>query len=200
MIKNVCHNVWSPYVFAKVKELLMGSEIPWYLCVTDYYNENKDQNSHKWQHIAYHKGVGSSFVGPYLEMAVWDALSKSGQDVDELIRIRCSVTEIVNQHYVGGAHVDTDTPHMTALFYINDSDGDTILYNEKFDPDLGLNQYDYYKQIVKEPTVKHTVTPEANKMFWFDGLYYHSSNSPTSVSKRFIINVNYTLKKKQNEC
>ena len=173
----------------------MGGEIPWYLCVTDYYNKDKDQNSHKWQHIAYHKHVGGSFVGPYLEMAVWDALSKTGQDVDELIRIRCSVTEIGNKHFVGGAHVDTDTPHMTALFYINDSDGDTILYNEKFDPEMGLNQYDYYTQIVKQPTIQNTVTPEANKMIWFDGLQYHSSNSPTSVSKRFIINVNYTLKK-----
>jgi hypothetical protein len=83
---------------------------------------------------------------------------------------------------------------MTALFYLNDSDGDTIMYNEKYDPSSGYNQYDYYKNVIKMPTVQSTVTPEENKMFWFDGLQYHSSNSPTNVTKRFIINVNYTLK------
>ncbi len=194
LANNTCHNVWSPYVLSKVKEILMGPEIPWYLCVTDYYNDDKNQNSHKWQHIAYHKNVGGSFAGPYLEMAVWDALSKTQQNVDELIRIRCSVTEQGHEHFVGGPHVDTDTPHMTALFYLNDSDGDTIMYNEKYDPSSGYNQYDYFTKVIKEPTVQSTVTPEENKMFWFDGLQYHSSNSPTTVTKRFIINVNYTLK------
>ncbi len=191
---NICYNVWSPYVLSKVKEVLMGPEMPWYLCTTDYYGNYSNPNSHKWQHIAYHKNVSSSLAGPYLEMAVWDALSKTQQNVDELIRIRCSVTEIGNEHFVGGPHVDTNTPHMTALFYLNDSDGDTIIYNEKFDPALGLDQYKYYEQHVVKPTIMKTVTPEENKMTWFDGLLYHSSNSPTTTAKRFIINVNYTIK------
>jgi hypothetical protein len=178
-----------------IKELVMGADNPWYICNTDYYGNYSDVNSQKWQHIAYHKGVTSSAIGPYLETAVWDALGKTQQQVDELIRIRCSVTEIGNKHFVGGPHVDTNTPHMTALFYLNDSDGDTIMYNEKFDPSLGIDQYEYYNKYIKQPTVMKTVTPEENKMFWFDGLLYHSSNSPVTTAKRFIINVNYTLKK-----
>lgn len=192
---NICYNVWSPYVLSMIKELVMGPDNPWYICNTDYYGNYSDVNSQKWQHIAYHKGVTSSAIGPYLETAVWDALGKTQQQVDELIRIRCSVTEIGNKHFVGGPHVDTNTPHMTALFYLNDSDGDTIMYNEKFDPSLGIDQYEYYNKYIKQPTVMKTVTPEENKMFWFDGLLYHSSNSPVTTAKRFIINVNYTLKK-----
>jgi hypothetical protein len=191
---NTCYNVWSPYVLAKVEELIMGNTIPWYICNTDYYDNYSNINSQKWQHIAYHKNVMASQIGPYLEMAVWDALSKTQQNVDELIRIRCSVTEIGHDHFVGGPHVDTNTPHMTALFYLNDSDGDTIMYKEKYDPSKGVDQYEYYEKYIKTPTVEKTVTPEKNKMFWFDGLQYHSSNSPTNTSKRFIINVNYTLK------
>lgn len=113
---NTCYNVWSPYVLAKVEELIMGNTIPWYICNTDYYDNYSNINSQKWQHIAYHKNVMASQIGPYLEMAVWDALSKTQQNVDELIRIRCSVTEIGHDHFVGGPHVDTNTPHMTALF------------------------------------------------------------------------------------
>lgn len=191
---NTCYNVWSPYVLAKVEELIMGNTIPWYICNTDYYDNYSNINSQKWQHIAYHKNVMASQIGPYLEMAVWDALSKTQQNVDELIRIRCSVTEIGHDHFVGGPHVDTNTPHMTALFYLNDSDGDTIMYKEKYDPSKGVDQYEYYEKYIKTPTIEKTVTPEKNKMFWFDGLQYHSSNSPTNTSKRFIINVNYTLK------
>jgi len=189
------NTVWSPLVLDKVKELLMGGEVPWYLCTTDYYGNYKNPNSHKWQHIAYHKNVLSSAIGPYLEIAVLDALGRSGQDIDELIRIRCSVTEIGKESYVAGAHVDTNTPHRTALFYINDSDGDTILYNELFDPAVSDDQYKFYEQnLNRQVTVAATSTPAENKMIWFDGLRYHSSNSPTTVAKRFIINVNYTVK------
>lgn len=193
-MQDTCQNVWSKYTLAKVKELLLGPSMPWYICNTDYYDNYSDINSQKWQHIAYHKNVTASAIGPYLEMAVWEAFSKTNQNVDELIRIRCSMTEIGHDHFVGGPHVDTNTPHMTALFYLNDSDGDTILYNEKYDPSKRLDQYAYYEQYIKTPTVNKTVTPEENKMFWFDGLTYHSSNSPTKTSKRYIINVNYTLK------
>jgi hypothetical protein len=79
------------------------------------------------------------------------------------------------------------------LFYINDSDGDTIVYNEQYRPLQGLDQTEWFEQKIGTPTVDYTVTPRANQMCWFNGLTYHSSNSPTTVAQRYIINVNYTV-------
>jgi|TARA_B110000971_G_C19808774_1_gene407809 hypothetical protein len=191
---NEVLNVWSPYVFDKITELMTSPMMPWYVCITDYYNEDENPHNHKWQHIAYHKDVSDTYMAPWLTMAVGDAISRSGQNLDEIIRVRCSTTTITPENHVADPHVDTDFPHMTALFYLNDSDGDTIVYKDVYDESKRLDQTEYYKQYVKTPTVDYTVTPQANKMCWFNGLTYHSSNSPTTVAKRYIINVNYTIK------
>ena len=66
-------------------------------------------------------------------------------------------------------HVDTTIPHVVVLYYVNDSDGDTHLFN-------GVD-------IIK------TVTPKKNRVVIFDGSIYHSSGSPTT-NKRCVINFN----------
>jgi hypothetical protein len=192
--QNIVQNSMSDYVFRKVQDMIMGGAMPWYLCITDYYGQEVNPYNHKWQHIAYHKDVQSTYLAPYLEIAVGDAISRTGQKVDEIIRIRCSATSITPQNHIADPHVDTDFPHRTALFYLNDCDGDTIMYKEKYDPTRGINQTEYFKQYVKTATVDYTITPQANQMCWFDGLTYHSSNSPTNSAKRYIINVNYTVR------
>ena len=191
---NLFQNVWSPYQFDRVTQLLTGGDMPWFVCITDYYSEEVNPYNHKWQHIAYHKDTSSTPMAPYLEMACGDAISRSGQTDIDIIRIRCSVTGITPKNHIADPHVDTIFPHRTALFYINDCDGDTIIYKEKFDPQQNLDQTEYYKQHVGKATVDYTISPRANQMALFDGLTYHSSNSPTNSAKRFIINVNYTAR------
>jgi hypothetical protein len=193
-MKNVFQDVWSPYVFNRVRDLITGGNMPWFVCITDYYGQEVNPYNHKWQHIAYHKDLSQTHVAPYLEMAAGDAISRSGQNIDEIIRIRCSVTGITPENHVADPHVDTDFPHRTALFYLNDCDGDTIMYKEKYDPSKRLDQTQYFKQHVGTATLDYTITPQANQMAWFDGLTYHSSNSPTNSAKRYIINVNYTVR------
>lgn len=191
---NIVQNAMSDYVFNRVQQMIIGGDMPWYLCITDYYGTEVNPYNHKWQHIAYHQGTQSTHLAPYLEMAVGDAISRTGQDVDQIIRIRCSATSITPQNHIADPHVDTDFPHRTALFYLNDCDGDTIMYKERYDPRLGLDQTEFFKQQIKTATVDYTISPRANQMSWFDGLTYHSSNSPTTAAKRYIINVNYTVR------
>jgi hypothetical protein len=140
-MKNVFQDVWSPYVFNRVRDLITGGNMPWFVCITDYYGQEVNPYNHKWQHIAYHKDLSQTHVAPYLEMAAGDAISRSGQNIDEIIRIRCSVTGITPENHVADPHVDTDFPHRTALFYLNDCDGDTIMYKEKYDPSKRLDQH-----------------------------------------------------------
>lgn len=193
-MNNVYQDVWSDYQLAQVKNLIMGPNMPWFVCITDYTSGAIDPNNHKWEHIAYHKDRQESHASTWLQMACGDAIARSGQTVDEIIRIRCSITTITQNNHIADPHVDTDFPHRTALFYLNDCDGDTIMYKEKYDPNSRMDQGTYREQYVPNPTVDYTITPRENQMAWFDGLTYHSSNSPTNSAKRFIINVNYTVR------
>ena len=190
---NIVQNCMTDYVFAEVKNLVMGPSMPWFVCITNYHADEINPNNHKWQHIAWHKGVQESHLTPWLLTACGDAVERTGQRIEEIIRIRCSVTTMTSENHIADPHVDTDFPHRTALFYLNDCDGDTIMYREQYDPQSRMDQAEYFKQRIGTPTVDYTITPRANQMTWFDGLTYHSSNSPTNSAKRFIINVNYTV-------
>lgn len=78
-------------------------------------------------------------------------------------------------------HVDSRIPHTVCLYYVNDSEGDTVLYDQTIDTvdiaDVQTTQF----------TVKHRVTPRKGRVLIFNGKYYHSSSNPTNT-RRCIIN------------
>lgn len=193
---NTKFDALSPAVFNKVRQAVMSPETPWYSLSTDYYNaQSPDAYSHSWAHLAFSDGVAYSQLGELLYMAVLSALDNTGQDISDIIRIRLGLHTISPQHRYGGAHVDYNLPHQVALIYLNDSDGDTLIFNEKYDPTSNADTYHYFQDRFQgKASVIHSSTPVANKMIWFDGMHYHSSCSPTTVAKRITINVNYLLK------
>ena len=103
----------------------------------------------------------------------------------ELLRCRLAMNLSDN---IGGAHqqhIDQSTPHTVLLYYINDSDGDTILYKERANP-LTYLAGDYPKEF----NVDVRVTPKKGRAIIFDGLQFHSASSPKNFLKRQIININ----------
>ena len=79
---------------------------------------------------------------------------------------------------------DVDTPHrdiydrddfFVVLYYVCDSDGDTIIYNETKESD----QY----------TIKQRVTPKKGRVVIFDGILMHTAEHPLN-NTRCIVNYN----------
>ena len=79
-------------------------------------------------------------------------------------------------------HTDMDQDHLVVLYYINDTDGDTIIFEET-DKELpripGLS--------IQDLTEKTRVTPKQGRVVLFNGHHYHCSSNPTS-DKRCILN------------
>ena len=66
-------------------------------------------------------------------------------------------------------HIDIENKeHIVALYYVCDSDGDTIIYNERKDQGLEAKSY----------TIKEKVTPKQGRMVIFDGTLYHTAEQP----------------------
>lgn len=82
-----------------------------------------------------------------------------------------------------GPHTDYDTPHMVMIYYVNDSDGDTIFFEER-----NTGTTDNSKK-----TISQQVTPKKNKCIVFDGLQYHTGSVPKD-SHRVFININFYFK------
>jgi hypothetical protein len=195
MTVNKCYAALTPIVFKKVKQLVLGVETPWYATMTDYYSAQPNIYSHSWTHFAIMDGKSISPLGDSLMIAALSALENSGQNVDQIIRIRLGLHSIGPQQFTGGAHVDLPYPHMVGLLYLNNGDGDTQIYNEKYDSLANTDTYQYFQQVHKgQSTIMETSTPKENKLIWFNGLHYHASQSPTTVANRVVININYTTK------
>jgi hypothetical protein len=75
----------------------------------------------------------------------------------------------ININYI---HNDQQFPHFVCLYYINNSDGDTIFYNNQ-----------------KEEIQR--VSPKKGRIIFFDGTIKHSGSFP-SKNTRAIINYNFS--------
>lgn len=99
-------------------------------------------------------------------------------------RVRLDMTCYNPNVKVHEAHVDLDIPHYSAVYYVNDSDGDTIIYDQTFEGNMNPPA---------ELTVKRRVEPKANRLLLFNGKYFHTGTSPSKHKNRIIINSNYFL-------
>ena len=87
---------------------------------------------------------------------------------------------------IDSLHIDSDKPHYAVIYYVVDSDGDTIITSKKYDGIKGKE--DSLK--VKDFEIIKTVTPKQGRAVIFDGAYYHTAQQPENSSVRCIINFN----------
>ena len=70
-------------------------------------------------------------------------------------------------------HTDYSYEHTSAIFYLNSSDGNTLLFDRE-----GTN-------LLTE------VEPIENRLLIFDGLLQHTGHSPSMHKSRVLINMNF---------
>ena len=99
-------------------------------------------------------------------------------------RVRLDMTCYTPEKRIHDAHVDTNTPHYASIYYVNDSDGETIIYNQEFDGDF---------EPPSDLTIMTKVEPKANRLLIFDGKYFHTGSSPSKHKNRIIINSNFYI-------
>lgn len=179
-----------PKAYADDLQKLMTSEaFPW------FWNENisgqektksEEVDFDGFQYGLFHvfllDGQPTSMYYKDIEPLLYFLQDKTDIKVKSISRVRAALTTWAPKPTVHNAHVDMDYDHKVLLYYVNDSDGDTILYNEVFDE---------HEEVPEKFTVNKTFTPSKGNALVFDGLIYHSSSKPTKNSKRIIINIDF---------
>ena len=78
-----------------------------------------------------------------------------------------------NEQIHNTPHVDMiDMPHYVLIYYVNDSDGDTILFNE-------------------DESIIAKISPKKGRYLIFNGNTLHAGSNPTNKDYRIIINYNF---------
>ena len=89
-----------------------------------------------------------------------------------------SRTNDVDAENKGVACLVDDEGLITGLYYVNDSDGDTFLFNE-MNPHRGAL------------TVARRITPKRGTLVLFDATRYHAGNNPIDHPTRLTLNFNF---------
>lgn len=138
-------------------------------------------------HLYFFQNEKEGMKSPYFDMFYPVVYSWMDQvDITKVIRMNLRLTTKISDEIV------TDEPHVdysdkgicTVVYYLFDTDGDTVFFNRKFqngDPgreEIGLD-------------VAHSITPRQGRAVFFDSDIYHSASHPTLTNNRITLNVQY---------
>lgn len=103
---------------------------------------------------------------------------------DQILEARSFLQLPLNTDFAGTGvdtpHLDRFEPHLVFLYYVCDSDGDTIIYDYKTEKKGDVPFFEDVKELKR-------ITPKQGRVVVFDGMTWHSSSQPTRGS-RCVIN------------
>jgi hypothetical protein len=160
-------------------------KFPWYYVQSSAFSDPRDDyNSNgSWFHNVYRNGNYSSVYDVFIR-AINSYILPKVDNCTTVDRIRIGKHTHVKENYVNGAHVDLAAPHKVAILYMNDSDGPTILYKNRFKDTQIIEKEDL--------EVMEKIDPKRNRLLIFDGLNFHSSSYPKDTKRRIVVNINFT--------
>lgn len=172
---RVIDNFLTPSYFEEIHRLLISWDFDWY-CQPDITGsaDGKVGFSHNF-FVDKPTSPHCALVMPFL-FQVKDVLGAK-----EIWRCRADLT-VVNPNKIRHApHVDFKCPHYSAVFYVNATDGETIIFDQKWSE---TQSYDNL-------TIKEVIDPKPNRVVLFDGDFIHTGHSPEHHQTRVILNSNY---------
>lgn len=114
-------------------------------------------------------------------------------EISRMLRVRARRTmrdPSIDSSMFNPPHVDLPNaqPYKTLIYYVSDSDGDSVFFNERYNPVLGMPS-------LKDEDVTECFryTPIKGNGILFDGHQYHSGNSPINYLHRTIINFDFVV-------
>ena len=178
----VFDNIINKDIQEQIKSILTASNFPWYF-IKDITDADKGKQLRPgFQHIYVKDKVN---IKPLNEIQFYSILN----NVCDKIGFKYSKVSLGRsflQLPLGLIDNIPDSPnikkkekHLVVLYYVVDSDGDTVIYNNKSIPDN------------KKFTELKRVTPKQGTAVVFDGGYYHTAEQPKDYT-RVIINYNLT--------
>ena len=161
--------------------LLDNENFPWSY-VSDV---SKKDNTHQRRPGFKHIFKNYNLIEPIL-VNTRAKLNKVLYAKDEILEARSFLQLPLDKNFIGKGvdtpHLDRTEPHLVVLYYVNDSDGDTIIYDYKSKDE---NDIPYFEDIKELKRIK----PKQGRVVVFDGLYWHTAEQPKN-DIRCIININ----------
>ena len=145
---------------------------------TVIYDESRYQESFGFSHLLFPTDSPES---PWLRQPklVFEAfLNRHRILPTRLIRLKANLLVRASDPRPFSPHVDLPAPHWVLIYYVNDSDGDTVIFDKRY-PDRD------------DPVVLRSVSPKKGRAILFDGRHYHSGTCPVRHDARIVLNYDF---------
>jgi hypothetical protein len=175
----------------KIKNTLYGREFPWYF-IQDVSMNGNPQNRWAASHWFVSNNETLSHYRSLIEPIAALGAMRAGYQLNSIYNARTFLQYPLNPTVLGTNEIDKfhvdmpDKKHLVVLYYVNDSDGDTVIIDKQHltsagnsDDNVRLEDYNIVKRI----------TPKQGRAVLFDGWQYHTAEQPQN-HMRCVINLN----------
>lgn len=155
------------------------AQVPWTFVPNLSYGQTDNYDAAGFSHTFYlnnkYNQSGNTTISTpeynYIIPLLLEGMSKFDLDctIENVFRCRARMTLNREKTRVEDKHVDYNFPHLVLLYYINSTDGDTIIY--------------------ENDRIVERITPKRRRCVLFDGTLFHASSSSTA-SPRIVLNTN----------
>lgn len=174
------YDVLTKTHFNTLKTNISHSHFPWYFQSDTTYGLGQSSTSmtHGFRHCFMTADVKKSDYTELVLPIVWTMADCLNKEIKSIYSIHANLVENYNLPHLTQAHIDIqdygdDKNVWTAIFYIDDVDGNTVFFNNK------LTETIIYEQ-----------TPVSNTMLIFPNNQYHAMRLPEIATFRRVININ----------
>jgi hypothetical protein len=174
----------------QIEQTILEGITPWYLLKDITSGDASTERNYGFTHFL--GGSRTSDASPllsFLTPVAYASADAAGIKFDSILHARMFMQIPRNTNVTHNkAHIDTPENHMVVLYYVNDSDGDTFIFDETRDSITEDNRH-----LITSKTHTHkAITPKAGRIVVFNGHRYHASSCPQQ-HVRCVINYNLTL-------
>lgn len=186
----------------EIKNLLLTPNFPWYfqesnvddkyqrmLIVKGNYNSYKfnDKNP-QFTHLFFLNDeirtdqIHFNIIKPLIEL-IGNKFDIKNSNINKLRKIKANLllpSRLTCENEYNIPHTDMPKESNTALYYVNDCDGDTILFKENLHT---------YKDVFNKDI---SISPKMGRVAFFDSSKYHTSSCPINSKYRIVLNIVYS--------
>lgn len=183
----VIDDLMSPSNVLFLLEAVKSTNFPWfYIRNTHTYEDDPLPDSHGFIHWLLEPPSMGLETSAYLNIfspILYTAADAVGMQFEQLIRARVNLSIKSPNQIPGYPHVDWTEPrqYWSALYYLEDSDGDTLFYDYKCT--AGNTDKNPLSGAITE-----RVSPKRNRAVVFNGHIAHSASLPLEHQTRTVVN------------
>jgi hypothetical protein len=122
-----------------------------------------------------------------------NSIKKIGKTILKNYRYKINKLEVVDNDFddIMSLHIDRYEEHISIVYYVNDTDGDTCLY------EIDSSDLKNWQSLVRDRKFekfkfKQHVSPKKGRVVIFNGLLPHHSTYPT-ITDRYVVNFNTVI-------